>query len=273
MLKLAILAILSIPSIMASTTEGIAKTLIANKDTDKLGQTFQGLHKKYGDYITSDALAKVAKQGHQEIVATCLRTEKDPFPKDNMCVSRLVNDTLMRISSDTSGDSESFAKVITSFMPTNVKPLASIRYHTLDRSDAVNVLERVMAKSPKLIIDTLPSWLAGHGFDQNSLDYSDNQTAREGGFKYLASFATESALEKALSIVKANEHYKVGLSGGPEVICCDSQDVFPRDLVDKLSTLLALMKARNVRIKGVLQSLLPTVLVDLMLDYLRTDTI
>ena len=33
--------------------------------------------------------------------------------------------------------------------------------------------------------------------------------AREEAFKYLTSFATESVLEKALSIVKRNEHYTV----------------------------------------------------------------
>jgi hypothetical protein len=274
MLKLAILAILSVPSIMAtSTSNQMAKALIAEKDTEKLGQTFQDLRKEHDDCISSWALTKVVEQGHPEITLICLRSAPDPFPNDKMCVSALVNNTVLKISSDTSGDSESFAKVITSFMPTNVKPLASIRCWTLGRRDAVKVLERVMDKSPELITTDLASWLASHGFHRNSLYYTQNQAAREGAFQYLASFATESVLEEALSIVTKNEHYKVNFPGGPKVWCCDSQDDFPQDLVDRLTGLLKLMEARNVLIRGVLQSLLPKVLVDLMLDYLRTDTI
>jgi len=255
---------------MASIREEIASALIADKDIGKLKQTFQDLRKEHGDDYSSLALADVAKQGHPNVVAQCLRAEQDPFPNDKMCVSSLVNDTFWFISNSTRGDPESFAKVIGSFKPTDFKPLASIRHCTLDRNDAVKVLESVMAISPELIIDSLPSWLAGHKFDQRSLFYS---TISEGAFHYLASFATESVLEKALSIVKANEHYKVDFESGPEVLCCKSRYDFPQDLVDKLGALLALMKARNEIIRGVLQSLLPTVLVDLMLDYLRTDTI
>jgi hypothetical protein len=273
LIKLVILAILAVPSIMASTREQIADALIADKDTGKLGQTFQALRKEHRDVSSSWALAEVAKQGHPGMVVTCLRTEQDHFPKDNMYVSYLVHFTLMGISYNTSDDSESFAKVITSFTPTDAKPLASIRNVTIRRSDAVNVLERVMAKSPKLITDSLPSWLASHRFDRNSRAYKYKQTARQGAYQYLASFATESVLEKALDIAKANEHYKADLGDGPKVLCCDSQDSFPQDLVDKLSVLLEIVQARNEIIRSVLQSLLPTVLVDLMLDYLRTDTI
>ena len=79
----------------------------------------------------------------------------------------------------TLGDTESFAKVITSFEPSDVKPLASIRYRTLLRNDAVKVVESVMAKSPKLITDDLPRWLANHRFDQNSDYYTDYKVARE----------------------------------------------------------------------------------------------
>ena len=115
----------------------------------------------------------------------------------------------MYISNNTHDDTESFAKVITSFEPSDVKPLASIRYMTLQRNDAVKVLESVMAKSPKLITGDLPRWLANHSFDQNSYDYTHYEVAREQAFQYLTSFATEDVLNDALSIVKANEHYKV----------------------------------------------------------------
>ena len=66
-----------------------------------------------------------------------------------------------------------------------------------------------MDKSPKLITGDLPRWLADHLFDQNSDDYTLYGVAREQAFQYLTSFATERVLTDALSIVKANEHYKV----------------------------------------------------------------
>jgi hypothetical protein len=268
MLKLAILTILAVPSIMASTWEQMANTLIAEKDTEKLGQTFQALHKEHGNAASCLALVEVAKQGHPEMVATCLRTEQDPSPNDKRCVSLLVHGTFLFISNSTSDDPESFAKMIAAFKPTDVKPLASIRCRTLDRRDAVNVLKRVMDKSPEPIIGTLPSWLASHTFDQNSPYH--NQTALEKSFQYLASFATESVLEKALSIVKANEHHKVDRSNDPIVMCRKSQDVFPQDLVNKLTGLLELMKARNELVKGAL-SFMPGVLLNLLADYITYE--
>jgi hypothetical protein len=264
MLKLVILAILIVPSIMASIHERVAKALIADKDTGNLEQTFWDLYKRYRDDHSSWALVKVAEQGHLGVVAACLRAVQDLFPNDKMRVSGLVHDTLLRTSLSTRGKSESFAKVITSFKPTDVKPLASIRDATSRRSDAVNVLERVMDQFPELITGTLPSWLASHRFDQNSQWYT---TAREEPFQYLASLATESVLEKTLSIVKANEHYKVDWGYGPNVECCKSQDYISQDLIDKLTGLLELLKDRNEIIRGVLQSFLPRVLVDLILDY------
>ena len=57
--------------------------------------------------------------------------------------------------------------------------------------------------------------------DRNSRYY---RPVREEAFKYLTSFATESVLEKALAIVKRNEHYKVD----SRVVCCKSQDHFPQ---------------------------------------------
>ena len=59
-------------------------------------------------------------------VATCLRMAHDPFPKDKMCVSGLVHKTLDEISNNT--DTESFTNVITSFKPSDIKLLASIRF-------------------------------------------------------------------------------------------------------------------------------------------------
>jgi hypothetical protein len=268
MLKLAILVILIVPSIMASISEQIASALIAEKDTGKLEQTFQDLRKKHGNVSSPWALADVAERGHPEIVVTCLGTEQDPFPNDNMCESYLVNNTLSNISFDTPGNSESFARVITSLKPTDVKPLASIRDFTPRRSDAVKVLKRVMDQVPELITDTLPNWLASHTFDRGSWCYT---TAREEVYQYLASFATESVLEKALSIVNKNEHYKVDFSSGPTVMCCGSQDNFPQDLIDKLSTILALVKTRNELVKAAL-SFMPTVLLKLLTEYITYET-
>ena len=91
------------------------------------------------------ALADVAKvPEHIPKVATCLRTAVDPFPKEMSHVSMLVHSTLVVISNNTLDDAESFAKVITSFEPSDVKPLASIRHMTLWRKDAVKVVESVM---------------------------------------------------------------------------------------------------------------------------------
>ena len=88
-----------------------------------------------------------------------------------------------------------------------------------------------MDKSPELITDDLPSWIAFHSLDRNSKYY---RPVLEEAFKYLTSFATESVLEKALSIVKRNEHYKVAYKDGRiEVICCKSQDDIPQDLFDE----------------------------------------
>jgi hypothetical protein len=186
-----------------------------------------------------------------------------------MCVSRLVSSTTSEISSRTLDDSQSFAKVITSFTPVDIKPLASIHNITIRRKDVVNVLERAMDNSPESIIDTLPSWLASHRFDRNSDFYG---TSNEAGFKYLASFATESVLEKALSIVSKNEHYRVDSLIGPMVWCCNSQKSIPHDLSSKLGALLALMRARNALVKGAL-SFIPEVLFKLLAEYITYETI
>ena len=92
-------------------------------------QTFKKFEKEQDHYKLSCALADVAKvQEHIPKVVTCLRTAVDPFPNEMSHVSRLVHNTVAAISNNTRGDTESFAKVITSFEPSDVKPLASIRY-------------------------------------------------------------------------------------------------------------------------------------------------
>ena len=103
---------------------------------------------------------------------------------------------------NTRNDTEAFANVVASFKPTAIKPLASVRYRILCRNDAKAVLEKVMDKSPALITDSLPRWLASHGFDRNSDGYDDYESAREQSFAYLLSFATESILKDALAIAK-----------------------------------------------------------------------
>ena len=127
----------------------------------------------------------------------------------------------------------------------------------------MKVLESVMDKSPELITGDLQRWLANHSFDQNSYYYTRYEVTRNQAFKYLTSFATEDVLNDALSIVTKNEHYKVDST----VCCCKPQDSSPQDLYNKLSTLLNLLRIRKASIKVVLQSLLPSVLVELVLDY------
>ena len=70
-----------------------------------------------------------------------------------------------------------------------------------------------------------------------------------------------------LSIVKANEHYKVD----SYVCCCNSQDSFPQDLYNKLNALLAFVKDRNALINEAL-IFLPKVLADMVIGYIPTST-
>ena len=267
LIKLAILAALFMPSIMAALLhEEIAKTLIAENE-EELVQTFKKFEKEHDKDKLSWALVDVAKaQEHMPKIATCLRTV-DPFPDEMSHVSRFVHNTLFYISDNTDGNAESFAKVITAFQPSDVKPLASIRYITLLRSDAVKVVESVMDKSPTLITDDLPRWLADHLFDQESPDYTDYGVTREQTFQYLTLFATERVLKVALSIVKANQHYKAN----SQVLCCKSHHPFPQDLCNKLETLLAFVKARNAYINEALM-VLPKVLADMVAEYLPAST-
>ena len=71
----------------------------------------------------------------------------------------------------------------------------------------------------------------------------------------------------ALSLVMANEHYKVD----SQVRCCYSQNTFPQDLYNKLSDLLIRLQYRKALIKIELQSFLPSVLVELVLDDVQVE--
>ena len=264
MLNSIILAILSVPSILAAlSSEVMASALIAAEDTVTLEQTFKTFEKEQDVFDLSFALLEVAKvQTRMPKVVDCLRMVHDSFPKDRMCVSELVYRTLSSISCRT--DAESFANLITSFKPSDIKPLVAIRYMTFTRDDALDVLKKIMKKSPEMITHDLPSWLASHKFDPNSTYYS---SLIEEPFQYLTSFAVQSVLEKALSILKRNEHYILAYTNGhAKTLCCKSHDSIPQDLFNKLNTLLKLVKVRNARIKGTL-IFLPRVLVDLVLDY------
>ena len=256
------------PSIMAALSRKETTDALINENEEDLAQTFRKFEKEQDKIELSFALANVAKvQEYMPKVVTCFRAAVDPFPKETSNVSYLVDNTLCNISNNTRGDTESFTKVIVSFEPSDVKPLASIRHMTLYRKDAVKVLESVMAKSPELITSDLPRWLANHLFDQNSEYYTRDKAAREQAFQYLTSFATEGALKHALSIVKTNEHYKMDFS----VYCCEFPCPFPQDLYNKLSDLLEFVKARNELINEALV-FLPTVLADMVADYLPPNT-
>ena len=264
MLKFAILAVLTIPSIFATLSRKMASALIAANDTERLKKTFKTFEGEQYERELVMALADITKvQAHIPKVATCLRVAHDPFPEDKMCVSYLVHSTFDKISPMTNTDAASFTNLITSFKPSDIKPLVAIRYTILERNDVVYVLKRVMDKSPELIIDDLPNWLASHRFDRNSKFYP--LSLREEAFQYLISFATQSVLEKTLTILKGNEHYKVDST----VVCCDSQNHIPQDLANRIEALLEFVRARKT-LREVL-TFLPKALVDLTLEYTTCD--
>ena len=240
MLKFVILAILSVPSIRAALSRTkMASALIAARNTGTLEKTFKKYEKEQDHLYLSYALADIAKvQVYMPKVAVCLRMAHDPFPKDKMCVCRLVHNSLFGMSNNTLYSPESFTNVITSFKPTDIKPLAAIRFRTLIRWDVVDTLKGVMIKFPALIRGDLPSWIAFHSLDRNSKHYNPG---REESFRYLTSFATESVLEEALLIVKRNEHYKLD----SQVVCCRSQDHFPQDLFNRINALLQFVKVEK----------------------------
>ena len=238
MLKFAILAILSVPSILAALSRAeMTSTLIAAENTGTLEDTFKKYEKEQDEYELAGALADVARvQAHMPKVVTCLRMAHDPFPNDAMCVSELVDSTFLEISVAT--DTEPFTNLLTSFKPSDTKPLLAIRFWTLFSDDAVNILKRVMIKFPELIRGDLPSWIAFHSLDRNSKYYDP---VREEAFKYLTSLATQSVLEEALIILKRNEHYKVD----SHIRCCKSQDHFPQDLFNRINALLEFVKVEK----------------------------
>ena len=238
MLKFAILAVLTMPSILATLpSEKMTSALIAAKDTITLEKTFKKYEKEQDHSLLSLALADAAKvQAHVPKVATCLRAAHDTFPEDKMSVSYLVHGTLLIISSIT--DTESFTNVFTSFKPSDGKLFVAIRFWTLVRPDSVDILKRVMLKFPELVTGDLPNWIASHTLDRNSSHY---RPFREEAFKYLTSFATEDVLEKALTILKRNEHY----TADSRVICCKCQDHFPQDLFNRINALLEFVKVEK----------------------------
>ena len=269
MLKFATLTVFMISFIRATRSrEQMASALVAAEDTGTLEETFKKYEKEQDDVELSYALVDVASvQARMPKVVSCLRVVHDVFPNDKSRVRYLVHGTLFDISLST--DTESFADVITSFKPSDIKLLASIRHVALGRDDAVNVLKRVMDKYPALIIDDLPSWIAFHSLDRNSMYYGP---AHEEIFQYLTSFTTEDVLEKALTIVKRSERYTVAYKNDHiGIMWCKKTNPFPQDLFDKLNVLLALVKVRNARIKKVLK-FLPTVLVDMVLEHTTCDT-
>ena len=267
MRKFAILAILSVPSIRAALTQGeMASALIAAENTGTLEKTFKTFEEEQSHLNLFSVLADVAEQGHHAVAATCLRMAHDPFPKDKMCVSYPIYSTLNKISRNV--DIETLTNVITSFKPSDIKLLASIRFWILARDDAVKISKGVMKKSPELITDDLPSWIAFHFLDRNSSYY---KPVREEAFQYLISFVTQSVLEKALTILKKNEHYSIAYKDAhPTVMCCKNKDHFPWELADRIEALLKLVKARNALIREAL-TFLPTVIIDLMLEYATYD--
>lgn len=262
--KLLLCALLLLPSITAAVLhERLARTLIRTKKKN-LEQTFKALEKAHEEDDVTCALVSVAVQNHVSTAVDCIRMIDDPFPRYKSYVNSFVNSIIAEISRNIP-DAELFAKVITSFKPSDIKPLASIRYWTIGRKDVVDVLKSVMTRST-LIINDLANWLTSHHFDQISATY--NKVSREEALDYLASFATQSVLEEALSIVK-KEHYVIVVVKTPAVVCCETVEYVPQNLYDKISTLLEHLKIRKAYIKLELLPHLPSVLVDMVLEHIQ----
>lgn len=261
-----IFVLLILPAITTATLlEEIADALIDASDTEGLQHTFKTLQAQCNGLELPEALACVAARGDISTVIKCLRMTRDSFPDDKLCVNPLIHNTLYEISCITH-DAGSFAKVITAFNPSDVKPLASLRVRTISRDDSVDVLKHLMIQHPKLIVDYLPSWLTSHVFNFRSFFTA----AREETFQYLASLATRDVLEKALSIVKEEGHYKVELeNGGIIFMCCWFQEALHRNLLNKLNGLLQLVEARKALVIDL--AILPLVLSELVLEYTACD--
>ena len=82
----------------------------------------------------------------------------------------------------------------------------------------------------------------------------------------MTSFATEGVLKDALSIVKANEHFKVNSQ-----FFVATPRILPSRSLQQTQRLLAFVKARNAHINEALV-FLPTVLADMVADYLPAST-
>lgn len=262
-----ILALLVLPTLTAAASlEEIADALIDANDTENLEPTFRTFETQQNGHELQKALALLAVQDHIPIVVKCLRMTHDHFPQDKLCVNSIIHFTIHEISNST--DAESFAKVVTSFNNSDIKPLACIRDRTISRDDSVDVLKIVMAKSPELITDDLPSWLTPCEFESASYFFT---IAHEGVFQYLTSFATQGVLEKAFSIVKENIHYKVewGNGGAPVDMRCWSQEPLHQNLSNRLKDLLKVVKTRGTLVNDL--SILLKVLVDLVLEYTVCD--
>ena len=145
MLKLATLTVLLVPSILATLPTGkITSDLIAGKNT----RTLEILK------------APVVDQNYGE-----------PFLGYETSVNHLMYHTMSTISYDT--EVESLANAVISFKPSDIKPLAYIRYWTLRRGHAVDVLKKSWMKSPELITGDLSNWIAFHDLDRNSKSIID----------------------------------------------------------------------------------------------------
>lgn len=264
LIRLFIFAILFIPSIIATALhKRIARTLISTKK-ECLEQTFKTFEEAQDDHDLSCALARVAAKGHESIAVDCIRMIQDPFPSYKSYVNNFVNSAIAEISKRIP-NAELFAKAITSFKSSDTKPLASIRYWALGRKDVADVLKSAMTRST-LIIKDLANWLASHNFNQVGIAH--NKVSLGKALEYLASFATQSVLEEALSIVK-NEHYVIVVVDTPAVVCCETPDCVPQSLFDRLSVLLEYLKIRKAYIKLELSPHLPLVLVDMVLEHVQ----
>lgn len=269
--NLVISAFLIVSSILAAIQpEEVTNTLIRAKEEGHVEQTFKSLQKEHDDYELSGALVSLADLGYPTIVAECLRMARDPHPGDELSVSFLVDTTLAKISTN-EVDTEAFTTLITSFNPTDVKPLISIRFGIFQRDDDLDVLKGIMDKSPTLITDDLPNWLAFHGFNQ--ISSTNKGTSLEEAFQYLASLATQRELETALSIVDKNEHYVAFRDVGESVIQFCGCLGFPLPLSNRIKALLNLLKTRKAYIKVELLPLLPNVLVELVAEYTACETV
>lgn len=234
------------------------------------------------------ALFRVATRGHPEMVADCLKMVRDTHPENNLHVNVIIEATMRELSFGCTHDpteneklvlaflghvgTEAFVDVVTSFSPSDTKPLISVRTWTLSRRDALDILKGIMAKSAesaKLITEDLPNWLASHIFG-DVYETEDQMNSLERAFNYLASFATQDVLERALLSASKNGCYTMTSGGAIMPLCC-ARDDSRKSLCNILDDRLKRVKARNEHIKGVLSPILPLELTKLVTDYTSCD--